>query len=143
MNKTTVVNIKTTPDFNPTKNPDDVYIGRFYQSSTYGNFPSSRWHNPYRIGTYFNKITGITEEITREDSIRMYRDYITSNSKMMTFLPELKGKRLGCWCSPLACYGDILVELIESTLIAYLVSPLAQDKEVKDLCFKKCGQIRN
>ena len=114
-NMTTVVNIKTTPDFNPTKNPNDIYIGRYYHS-LYDAFPSSRWHNPYRIGTYLNRITGITEEITREDSIRMYRDYITSNPKMMAFLPELKGKRLGCWCKPLACHGDILIELVESII---------------------------
>jgi len=28
-------------------------------------------------------------------------------------LPELKGKRLGCWCAPLPCHGDILRELCE------------------------------
>jgi len=26
---------------------------------------------------------------------------------------EFKGKRLGCWCKPLACHGDIWVELLE------------------------------
>ena len=28
-------------------------------------------------------------------------------------LSELKGKRLGCWCKPAPCHGDVLVELIE------------------------------
>lgn len=28
-------------------------------------------------------------------------------------LLELKGKRLGCWCKPAPCHGDVLVELIE------------------------------
>jgi len=110
---TTVVNIKDTPDFD-IRNPDDVYIGRYHQSAKYGTLPSSRWHNPYRIGAYFNRIAGTTAEITRVDSIRMYRNYITSNSKMMAFLPELKGKRLGCWCKPLPCHGDVLVELLDN-----------------------------
>jgi hypothetical protein len=28
-------------------------------------------------------------------------------------LHELKGKKLGCWCKPQACHGDILTKLIE------------------------------
>lgn len=31
----------------------------------------------------------------------------------MAALPELKG-RLGCWCKPEACHGDVLVELLEA-----------------------------
>lgn len=26
---------------------------------------------------------------------------------------KLKDKVLGCWCKPLSCHGDVLVELIE------------------------------
>ena len=28
-------------------------------------------------------------------------------------LDELKDKRLGCFCKPKSCHGDILIELIE------------------------------
>ena len=31
----------------------------------------------------------------------------------MNDLHELKDKVLGCWCKPLSCHGDILVELIK------------------------------
>ncbi len=31
----------------------------------------------------------------------------------MASLHKLKGKRLGCWCHPDKCHGDILVELLE------------------------------
>jgi hypothetical protein len=27
---------------------------------------------------------------------------------------ELQGKTLGCWCKPLACHGDVIVEILES-----------------------------
>jgi len=30
----------------------------------------------------------------------------------MASLHELKGKRLGCFCKPKLCHGDVLVELI-------------------------------
>ena len=29
----------------------------------------------------------------------------------MASLGELGGKRLGCWCAPLSCHGDVLVKL--------------------------------
>ncbi|MHB8407806.1 MAG: DUF4326 domain-containing protein [Acidiferrobacterales bacterium] len=29
----------------------------------------------------------------------------------MSALGELRGKVLGCWCSPQACHGDVLEEL--------------------------------
>jgi hypothetical protein len=32
-------------------------------------------------------------------------------------IPELKGKRLGCWCKPDACHGDVLIELVEGRRI--------------------------
>jgi len=70
----------------------DVYIGR-----------PSKWGNPFSIG----------RDGTREDVIEKYLEYILCNDKLMAALPELKGKVLGCWCKPLPCHGDILVELCE------------------------------
>jgi hypothetical protein len=81
---TTVVNKRTSSY--------DVYIGR-----------PSKWGNPFRIG----------KDGTRADVIRKYREWILGNPRLMSDLPELKGKRLGCWCSPLPCHGDVLVELVE------------------------------
>ena len=28
-------------------------------------------------------------------------------------LKRLKGKKLGCWCKPERCHGDVIVKLIE------------------------------
>lgn len=65
----------------------DVYIGR-----------PSKWGNPFRIGV----------DGTREDVIQKYREWIRNQP-----LPfdELRGKTLGCYCHPLPCHGDILMEL--------------------------------
>jgi hypothetical protein len=31
--------------------------------------------------------------------------------KVLTALPELRGRDLVCWCAPLPCHGDVLLEL--------------------------------
>jgi hypothetical protein len=69
----------------------DTYIGR-----------GSKWGNPFVIG----------KDGTREDVINKYRDWIQTQPQLLRALPELKGKVLGCWCSPRACHGDVLVEMI-------------------------------
>ena len=33
---------------------------------------------------------------------------------LVAALPELKDKVLGCWCNPLPCHGDVLVELVNN-----------------------------
>lgn len=80
------------------KEPYDVYIGR-----------PSKWGNPYshKEGTLAKfKVD------TREEAVERYRDYILSRPDLLDQLPELQGKVLGCWCSPKACHGDILIELV-------------------------------
>jgi len=92
MRMTTVVNKYRCPDFNPKTNPSDVYIGR-----------GSPWGNPYIIG----------EDGTRAEVIEKYRQYILGKPDLLARLPELNGRRLGCYCRPQACHGDVLVALIE------------------------------
>ena len=73
----------------------DVYIGR-----------PSIWGNPFRI-----KYDG-----TREEVINKYERWLLKNNSLMIRLGELKDKRLGCWCKPFPCHGDVLVKLIEQKL---------------------------
>ena len=68
----------------------DVYIGR-----------PSKWGNPFSIGKDGN----------RDEVIEKYREWIVKQPELMNSLGELKGKVLGCWCKPLACHGDVLLEL--------------------------------
>jgi hypothetical protein len=79
---TTVVHCK--------KEPYDVYIGR-----------PSKWGNPYSIGKDGN----------RTEVIEKFRAYILGRPDLLRDLPDLKGLRLGCWCSPRPCHGDVLMEL--------------------------------
>ena len=71
------------------KEPFDVYIGR-----------PSKWGNPFKEGM----------DGTRSEVIDRYRRWIVEQP-LMDDLHELRGKVLGCWCSPLPCHGDVLAEL--------------------------------
>ena len=68
----------------------DVYIGR-----------GSKWGNKFILGLHGN----------RDEVIEKYRVWILNNNELMSCLDELRGKVLGCYCKPLACHGDVLIEL--------------------------------
>lgn len=85
MSKTTVVNKE--------HEPYDVYIGR-----------PSKWGNPFKIGEDGSRLAVLVKYIKW---IRTNVDLVIQARK------ELKGKRLGCYCKPKLCHGDILVHLIE------------------------------
>lgn len=72
------------------REPYDVYIGR-----------PSKWGNPFEIGKHG----------TREEVIEKYRRYLESRPSLLAALPDLRGKVLACWCAPLPCHGDVLLEL--------------------------------
>ena len=70
---------------------NDVYIGR-----------PSKWGNPYAIG----------RDGTRDEVVTLYEVYAREMFDGDDML-ELVGKTLVCWCKPLACHGDVLVDLVE------------------------------
>ena len=84
MERTEVVNLK--------EEKYDVFIGR-----------GSIWGNPFRITTKKN----------REDVIAEYEVYVRQNKSLMDQLHTLRGMKLGCFCAPMSCHGDVLVKLIE------------------------------
>ena len=112
---TTVVNVKVAnirPKYQNLKEwiEDDknVYIGRkgvvFINGKRYPMI-NSIWHNPYKID----------KNNTRKEVIEKYKTYITEKIKrenLQIELEKLRNKQLGCWCKPLCCHGDVLLELI-------------------------------
>lgn len=90
--------------------PQNVYIGRagivFIEKQ---RFPkeASVWANPFKVG----------KEYSREEAIAKYREYIEARLKaspeLVKELLALEGKRLGCWCCPEGCHGDVLLECIQ------------------------------
>jgi len=68
---------------------DTVYVGR-----------PSRWGNPFKIGANGNRqqvIAKFRSSLSIEDRKKIRR--------------ELVGKNLSCWCSPLPCHADVLLEI--------------------------------
>jgi hypothetical protein len=82
------------------REPYDVYIGR-----------GSEWGNPYRIGT----------DGTREEVIAKFRrdlleglTHPDTRGKLRLAIRKLRGKRLGCYCAPRPCHGDVLAEFADA-----------------------------
>lgn len=75
----------------------EVYIGRD------GHGQSGYFGNPFSKGT-------------REENIKMYTAYFKARLKTDPIfkkkIHELKGKVLGCFCKPLACHGDVIVDYL-------------------------------
>ena len=63
----------------------------------------SKWGNPFIIG----------RDGSRMEVIAKYEIWIESQPALVAALPELRGKRLGCWCAPMPCHGDVLARLAE------------------------------
>lgn len=95
---TTVVNLR--------HEPYDVYIGR-----------GSPFGNPYITKT--SSYRGIRVR-NSDEAIWLYRLWLTTDVEIPGWrkpthaqILALRGKRLGCYCRPQPCHGDVLVALIE------------------------------
>lgn len=80
----------------------DVYIGRECKIGGW-DLPNSKWANPYTIKRY-----GSAEIV-----VKKYRELVLKSETLLSSLPELEGKILGCWCKPDPCHGDVLVDLFD------------------------------
>lgn len=77
------------------------------------------WGNPFRIGDP-DPETG--RPMGREDALRRFREALPKwleergpDGRPLRDLSELRGKDLACWCAPLPCHADILLELANGT----------------------------
>lgn len=92
--KTIVVNIRT--------HEYDVYIGRE------GHGHDGYWGNPYSV----------VRDGGRERAIELYRKYFLNRLRIdPTFaskVQSLRGKRLGCFCVPKPCHGNVIAEYLNN-----------------------------
>lgn len=95
---TRVVNIKKEQQYAKLKKTEDYeYIGR-----------GSYWGNPYSM---YGTGDG------RDDVIRKFKydfDFEKFPNKNKAEVFKLAGKRLGCFCKPEKCHGDILADFLNS-----------------------------
>ncbi len=80
-------------------NPYDVYIGR-------GKGKSGYFGNPYPV-----LLVGRIPAIAQYE--KYFRARIAADPGFKKRILELAGKRLGCFCKPLACHGDVIVKWLE------------------------------
>jgi hypothetical protein len=74
-----------------------VYVGRYFRG-----WGSSKWGNPYIVG----------RDGTRDECCDRYeREHLPSRPDLRDAITTLRGKALGCFCSPHRCHGDCLARL--------------------------------
>lgn len=88
----------------------DVYIGRA------GRGQDGYFGNPFKLKAQEDRGT----------MIERYRTYfkkrIMADAKFRNRIQELHGKRLGCFCKPRTCHGDVIVEYLEDESIDVSIS---------------------
>lgn len=103
---TRVVNIHTV-EAKVLSQKNFVYIGRVQQFNT-----------PFDNGGYFGNPFKITGSTTREESLKLFSMYfhkrLDKDPEFKKAVLKLKGKVLGCFCAPLSCHGDIIVEYLDN-----------------------------
>jgi len=93
------------------EDPNNIYIGRKgIVILDKQRFPpqASIWANPFKVST--NK--------SRQKIIEEYEEYIRKKIKddpEKYNIENLRGKKLGCWCAPDACHGDVLIKILNET----------------------------
>jgi len=90
-----------------------LITGTTIEHVRYGTFTKyigrpSIFGNPYTIGP----------DGTREEVIDKFKKYfynkIETDKHFKNQVLELKGHRLGCYCYPKACHGDVIIEWLEN-----------------------------
>lgn len=99
--RTRVVNIRNEPC--------DVYVGR-----------PSIWGNPF---SHLNG-KGTMKVTDRAQAVRVFEEWLLGTpasvfeqkrrAEILRRIPELRGKRLGCWCHPEECHAEILAKMADA-----------------------------
>lgn len=93
----------TTRVVNKYKEEYDEYIGR-----------GSKWGNPF---SHLDGTKATYKVNSRDDAVKQYAKHLWKQMKSGEVTKEdllsLDGKRLGCFCKPKACHGDVIVKAID------------------------------
>lgn len=106
MEKTTLINLRAY------KGSDWTRVARIDRLTGTGK---TGLGNPHKIGEYNFYLK---RRLTREDAVMLFRKTFENKMKnypeFATRVEGLRGKKIACWCTPLACHGDVYVEYFEN-----------------------------
>ena len=94
MKRTEVVNIRYAAC--------DVYIGRA------GHGEDGYFRNPFRL------LPGMSRGATLDRYRSYFYGRLRTDTEFRRRIHALKGKRLGCFCKPYPCHGDIIKEYLDT-----------------------------
>lgn len=79
----------------------DIYIGR-----------PSKWGNPFTHHADKDTLAKYVVK-TRKEAVQKFEEWILfgDGKYLLDDIHELKDKRLGCWCKPKSCHGDVLARI--------------------------------
>lgn len=91
---------------------NNIYVGRhgrIFIDKVIFHYPSSKWHNPYKLKDYkVNK------------SLILYVKYLFAKG-LITDIEELRGKNLGCFCdhhkdknNTPTCHAQVLADILNN-----------------------------
>ena len=93
-----IINLYTVDDIGKwLEEKNNIYIGRSTREIPSG----SKWGNLYLLRVWKS----------RNKVVRLYENYLKQDEDLLNSIDSLKGKTLGCWCSPSLCHGEILHKL--------------------------------
>lgn len=104
---TTVVNLK--------ESSYDVYIGRA------GKGQDGYFGNPFRLIIERHRLAVL------EQYKAYFYERINTDPEFKRRILELKGKRLGCFCKPKACHGDVIAEYLNGLTLIEETKPKPND----------------
>lgn len=92
----------------------DLYVGR-----------GSRWGNPYVQRGWGKRSKYPVEEV--DDCLAAYEAHVRASPELMTALPSLRGKVLGCFCvraddpqparGEERCHAEVLARMVEEVCV--------------------------
>ena len=95
-----IVNLHKVYDVNAWIKAGGVYCGRKIDTETFKH-EGSKWGNSHTV----------REHKSRKKVVDLFREDIMNDEELLKDIGELKGKVLGCWCSPEQCHCEVLHEL--------------------------------
>lgn len=93
--------------------PDDaIYVGR-----------PSKWGNPLSLEEVHRMRPLLNERELHEVAVSWFREYLKSKPELVAEAKQvLRGHDLVCWCAPLPCHADVLLELANKPIDSHVQS---------------------